>query len=885
MTTYRRWLQAILAALLLVVTITGWVLFAPSQLGGRAVYVIVNGNSMEPHFHYGDLVIAHRASDYRVGDIVVYRSAELKSFVFHRIIALNLDHFVLKGDNNSWTDSYQPTQAELIGKLWIHIPNAGKVVQWLRIPISMAIIAGGVATILMISVMKRRKHGKNMNKKSQWEWLNTAKKWVYRNFVGRPSQSSRVKALRAKIGRVQHKKNISRKSVRERLNTVKGWARRNFVERLSQSSLIKTLRAKKSGAITLRTATPEMPPAPVRDQKAKNRGQVIEVLFFILGLFALASLVLGIFAFTRPVWQDVADNVNYQQLGTFSYATTAPAGIYDTTAVTSGDPLFPKLTCSVNLQFSYIFLGDQLQGLAGTHQLTATILDDRSGWQRTLPLETQTVFSGSTFVTTASLNLCRIEAMVAAMEEATDLHQSGYSLIVNPRVTITGQAAGRDLQAAFEPHLLFLFDKVHFYLYKSDAVTDPLNPSQAGLIEGKRRQANALSLLGLKPEVGKMRVLSLIGLGLSLGGLLFLGFFISNKVRGSQEALVQMKYSSMLVDIHDRTLELSSPAIDVVTMDDLAKLAERHDSLILHEARGLIHYYLVQGDQITYRYTLNDGSGNMSNMSPMQLEHNLRKGIDLGEFRVYYQPIVSLADGKITAVEALLRWQHPERGLVPAAEFIAIAEKTGLINKIGEWMLQVACTQFEEWQRAGIQIRLAINLSEYQLKRDPAEIISRVLRKTGMDPRTLQIEISETSIMKNASTVLPGLQKLTDLGIQLSVDNFAGQSSLSALEQFPINSIKIDRLVIEKISNPENATTVSAMITEGINLGLNVVAEGVETEEQLEFLRSHLCTLAQGYLLGRPTPADEVTLLLEKGRNPDRPKPAKGWARYKEDAG
>jgi EAL domain-containing protein (putative c-di-GMP-specific phosphodiesterase class I) len=160
-----------------------------------------------------------------------------------------------------------------------------------------------------------------------------------------------------------------------------------------------------------------------------------------------------------------------------------------------------------------------------------------------------------------------------------------------------------------------------------------------------------------------------------------------------------------------------------------------------------------------------------------------------------------------------------------------------------------------------------------------------VLRKTGVDPRALQIEISEASIIKNGSTVLPGLQKLTDLGIQLSVDNFAGQSSLSALEQFPINSIKIDRLVVEKISNPENATTVSAMITEGINLGLNVVAEGVETEEQLEFLRSHQCTLAQGYLLGRPAPADEVTLLLEKGRNPDRPKPAKRRPRSKEETG
>jgi len=840
MNSHKRWLQAVLAAFLLVLSVTAWVIFAPVQLGGQAVYVIVNGNSMEPHFHYGDLVIVHKAADYQIGDIVVYRSAELNSLVFHRIIALDLDHFILKGDNNSWTDSYQPTQVDLLGKLWIYIPNAGNIVKWLRAPISMGVLAGSLGIIVMAIILGPSKRGKAMNKQPKREWLASIRQWAYRNFVAR----------------------------------------------LKNFSLAKILKPKPPETTTLAILSSNGKSIPPGDKKLKDLGAVIEGSFFILGFIALTSLVLGVFAFTRPVLQDVTDNLNYKQLGTFSYASTAPAGVYDTTTVSSGDPLFPKLACTVNLQFAYALLGDQLQNLAGTHQITATILDELSGWQRTLSLETQTVFSGNTFVTNTSLNLCRIEAMVSAMEEATDLHQSSYSLIVNPRVAITGTMTGRDLQAAFEPHLLFLFDKVHFYLYKSDTATDPLNPSQAGLIEGTRRQANTFALLGLKPEVGKMRTLSLIGLGLSLGGLLFLGFFISHKVRGSRDALVQMKYSSMLVDIHDKTLELSSPAIDVVTMDDLAKLAERHNSLILHETRGLIHHYLVQADRITYRFILDESGGNFPEVSSMlQLEDNLQQGFERGEFRVYYQPIFSLSDGKISAVEALLRWQHPERGLVSAAEFIALAEKTGLIDKIGEWMLQVACTQFEQWQRAGLQIGLAINLSEYQLEKDPAEIISKVLRKTGVDPRALQIEISEANIMKNVSTVLPGLQKLADLGIQLSVDNFAGQSSLSALEQFPINNIKIDRLVVEKISNPENATTVNAMIKSGINLGLNMVAEGVETEEQLEFLRSHQCTLAQGYLLGRPAPADEVTLLLEKGRKSDRPKPAKRRPRSKEDAG
>lgn len=310
-------------------------------------------------------------------------------------------------------------------------------------------------------------------------------------------------------------------------------------------------------------------------------------------------------------------------------------------------------------------------------------------------------------------------------------------------------------------------------------------------------------------------------------------------------------------------------------MDDLARLAERNSGVILHEAHGLVHYYFVQGDRIIYRYMFNDGPSGSQEVSQLQLEENLQLGMDRGEFQVYYQPMVSLIDGKITSVEALLRWQHPERGLISAGEFISIAEKTGLIDRMGEWMLQVACNQFEVWQRAGMQIKLAINLSEYQLQRDPAEIISRVLQKTGVDPKTLQIEISEANIIRNVSSVLPALLKLKNLGLQLSVDNIGGQSSLSSLEKFPINSIKIDRLVIENIGNPESADSVGAIIDEGINQGLNVVAEGVETEEQLEFLRLHLCTLAQGYLLGRPASAGEVTLLLEKGLNQDRPKPVK----------
>jgi EAL domain-containing protein (putative c-di-GMP-specific phosphodiesterase class I) len=269
-------------------------------------------------------------------------------------------------------------------------------------------------------------------------------------------------------------------------------------------------------------------------------------------------------------------------------------------------------------------------------------------------------------------------------------------------------------------------------------------------------------------------------------------------------------------------------------------------------------------------------------VSLVQLEGDLRRGLERQEFQVHYQPIVSLADGKITGVEALLRWQHPQRGLVFPAEFIPAAEATGLIEPIGEWMLPVACAQCKAWQKAGVPLTLAVNLSERQLEGDPVKIISRVLQNTGMDPHTLQIEIPETRLIESIHKILPRLQELKSLGIQISMDDFVGQSSLSSLERFPLDSVKIDRPLIERLINPEGGTIVRRMIAAALSLGLNVVAEGVETEEQLGFLRSNLCTLAQGYLLGRPASAQETTQLLLKGSVPDNLKPLKGRSKSRE---
>jgi EAL domain-containing protein (putative c-di-GMP-specific phosphodiesterase class I) len=328
-----------------------------------------------------------------------------------------------------------------------------------------------------------------------------------------------------------------------------------------------------------------------------------------------------------------------------------------------------------------------------------------------------------------------------------------------------------------------------------------------------------------------------------------------------------MKVGPLLVEAHHPRLDGSGTVIELTSIDDLAKLADRKNSMILHEARGASHYYLVQGDGATYRYVLNGHDEGLMEISPLSAEEELRCGFERGEFQVYYQPIVSLRDQKIIAVEALLRWQHPQRGLVAARDFIPTVKAAGMIEPIGEWMLQASCEQLKKWQDAGACLELSVNFAEGQLESDPVNVLSRVLRKTGIDPHTLQLEIPEQGIIHGADKLLSKIQELKRLGVQISVDNFEGQMSFSSVGQYPISSVKIDRVVVQGVG-AENTRTLDDMAASARSAGLNVIAVGVETEAQLEHLPTQYCSQAQGLLLGGPAPAGEITLRLLKSMQP-----------------
>ncbi len=481
-----------------------WISFAPTRLGGKVSYIMVNGISMEPGYHLGDLTIMRKAAAYQVGDVVTYHDAEMQAYVIHRIIGVDQDQFVLKGDNNSWIDAYRPTHEEIIGKLWVHIPKLGRVFKWLRAPLNMALTIGLLGGILMAGMLK-------------------------------PSQ-------------------------------------RGTMKRSPTGSF--------SGAL--------------------------EAGLYTFAFFALVFVGLSVFAFARPLNRP-ADKIQYKQESHFSYSATGTPVIYDTETVRSGEPVFPRLTCFLNIGFTYTVLGTGLQDVSGSHQLIARVMDEQSGWQRTIPMNERTPFSGNSFSATSTLDLCQIVSLVNTLKQETGLRANNFTLEIIPQVVLAASAQGNQIIDSFEPRLAFRFDEVHFSLTTPKGQDDPLYSSRQSSAESLNMEANTFSLLGWEPTIGTIRMIALLGLALSVSGLTLIGFRMYLAAKQSQEALIRLRYGTLLVNVYERNIAPAAALIDVTTIDELAKLAERHNTVILHMTANFLHYYLVQCNGTTYRYVFSDG--------------------------------------------------------------------------------------------------------------------------------------------------------------------------------------------------------------------------------------------------------------------------------------
>lgn len=322
----------------------------------------------------------------------------------------------------------------------------------------------------------------------------------------------------------------------------------------------------------------------------------------------------------------------------------------------------------------------------------------------------------------------------------------------------------------------------------------------------------------------------------------------------------------------------TSASIGIIVSDEIKRLPED----FLRDADTAMYRAKEAGKA---RYEIFDREMHIRNMNLLQLENDLRRAIEQNEFRVFYQPIIELETGIIREFEALIRWQHPQHGLVQPNEFISIAEETGLIIPIGRWILEEACRQTAEWQKnlpPHSQLSISVNLSAKQLLHPNLTAqVSEILTKTRLNPGHLKLEVTESMVMENSEKALSVIAELHALGISLSTDDFGtGYSSLSYLHRFPFNRLKIDRSFVSKMdSDQKSEAIVRTILLLGQNLDIEVVAEGIETEGQLSNLRQLGCQTGQGFLFSKPIAAEAAARLLENGMKNENAAPFYGFGK------
>jgi len=318
-------------------------------------------------------------------------------------------------------------------------------------------------------------------------------------------------------------------------------------------------------------------------------------------------------------------------------------------------------------------------------------------------------------------------------------------------------------------------------------------------------------------------------------------------IRIAESIQQELKLPFML----DKNSAFSTASIGIA----LSATGYEHSDDILRDADTAMYRAKEKGRA---QYEMFDKAMHVHAVSRLRLENDLRHAIENQEFLVYYQPILSLESGRLSGFEALVRWQHPERGLVSPADFIPVAEETGLIVPIGWWVLEEACRQMRDWQSQSSSYRsltLSVNLSSRQVAQpDLVERVEQILEKTEFDPYCLKLEITESVVMENAEAAAKMFKRLRSLGVQLSIDDFGtGYSSLSYLHRFAVNYLKIDRSFVSKmVESNENYEIVRTIVMLAKKLGMEVIAEGIETEEQLSKLRNLKCEYGQGFLFSKP---------------------------------
>jgi signal peptidase len=504
------------------------VFFLPTSLGGRAGYVVTSGISMEPEIHQGDLIILRKTDDYSIGDAVAYRDPDIGQ-VFHRIVARDRHTYVMQGDNNSWTDNYQPSEGEIVGERWIHLPGVGKWLERVRQPFSMALLATLSGVLLL--------------------------------------------------------------------------APRRVAKRLRR---------------------PHRPPTHGRDERPHRGGSSAGILsqdgrmiVSAVGVLALASLLLALIAYTRPTQHTTTNAVGYEQRLSFSYTAEPRGDVYEGGVVSSGQPVYLALVDQLDLSFDFALTSDLPVATSGRYKLDAVVAFDE-GLTRTIPLVADTAFDGSEVTFSTPLTLIDVQQVIDQIAQQIGANGK-HTVSIVPTVNLVGMVGDRAIDESFAPGLVFELDAVALRpVTKTSAsgdanAPDPFSPTKAGTVEQQATTSASISLLMLDVNVVTARQIAIVGLSLSVLGGIVVAFMLISALRVAEPHRIKARYGHLLIQVSDSDLGMIGRVVEVISIDDLVRVAEREGRMILHQQHGAIHDYFVQDVDVTYRYWTRDASAPAGN--------------------------------------------------------------------------------------------------------------------------------------------------------------------------------------------------------------------------------------------------------------------------------
>ncbi len=613
-------------------------------------------------------------------------------------------------------------------------------------------------------------------------------------------------------------------------------------------------------------------PAHASEKKSDTRaGEFRQDLLLMLGVLALAAVILGLFAFLQPLEQEVSEEFQYQHQSELNYSAQDLSGIYDSSQVMTGQPVYLDLTCRVDLNIDYRLTAPAMtpgnQALfTGSYRISA-LLEDVDGWQRTIPLEDFRSFSGTSFSEAAELDVCEIRDLILEKEQKTGTSNRWYTLFIRPEINYQGQISELPLEGVFRPEFQFQIDTS---LMRLPGEEEQLTIIEEGALEKTRILPNTLSIFGLSLEVKTARWTALSVLIICLAGGIWPLVSLYRDWKSSDASWIQVQYHPMLVDV-----AFGSPArnaeqiVQVASFQDLSKMAERYGAMILHESRGHLHRYSIQDEGTVYQYSL-DGIRDHSLFSDLNdFKIALNTALEEDQFELYYQPIVDLRSKQVTGIEAFVRWNHPRLGLLYPAEFIQLAEENGLIPVIDRWVIESGCRQLNEWGEFGLPlVPLSINISPNTILDDNfSNHIENAVVQSSCNPDFLQLEINRSNQVFRDKTIQQRLLDLRRLGVRLALDNFATDAAnqIDQVSRMPIQSLKIDRSIMQGITGDQsNLRLINAVVKMARSLQIEVIAQGVENNEQIALLEKQEISLAQGYFLGDPVPAREMGWKLGK---------------------